>query len=58
MSETADSQIIILTAGVRVSPGMSREDVLSINAEIVIFCTEKGKAQNELQKRIWNSWYP
>lgn len=33
-SETADSDVVILTSGVPRKPGMSREDLLKVNAEI------------------------
>ncbi len=35
MAETADSDIVIITAGVARKPGMTREDLVSINAGIV-----------------------
>ncbi len=42
--DTKDSDIIIITAGVARKPGMSRDDLLKINAEIV------GKAATETLK--------
>lgn len=39
-TKTADSDIVVLTAGVPRKPGMSRDDLISINAAIVKSCTE------------------
>lgn len=39
-SRTANSDIVVLTAGVPRKPGMSRDDLISINADIVKSCTE------------------
>lgn len=39
-SKTANSDIVVLTAGVPRKPGMSRDDLISINADIVKSCTE------------------
>ncbi len=39
--DTANSHIIIITAGIARKPGMSRDDLQSTNAEIVRFCTEQ-----------------
>ncbi|MFH0865468.1 MAG: malate dehydrogenase [Bacteroidota bacterium] len=39
-AKTADSDIVVLTAGVPRKPGMSRDDLISINAAIVKSCTE------------------
>lgn len=39
-SKTAGSDIVVLTAGVPRKPGMSRDDLISINADIVKTCTE------------------
>lgn len=39
-SKTAGSDIVVLTAGVPRKPGMSRDDLISINADIVKSCTE------------------
>jgi malate dehydrogenase len=38
---TAGSDVIIITAGLPRKPGMSRDDLLAINAKIVRECTEK-----------------
>jgi malate dehydrogenase len=38
---TADSQIVVITAGIARKPGMSREDLLSTNANIVRSVTEQ-----------------
>jgi malate dehydrogenase len=37
---TADSDIVVITAGVPRKPGMSRDDLISINAKIVVSVTE------------------
>ena len=39
-SKTADSDVVVLTAGVPRKPGMTRDDLISINAGIVESCTE------------------
>ena len=39
-SKTADSDIVVITAGVPRKPGMSRDDLISINADIVKTATE------------------
>jgi len=39
--ETADSDVIVVTAGMPRKPGMSRDDLLKINAEIVYQVVEK-----------------
>ena len=39
-SKTAGSDIVIITAGVPRKPGMSRDDLISINADIVKTSTE------------------
>ncbi len=39
-SKTAGSEIVVLTAGVPRKPGMSRDDLISINADIVKTSTE------------------
>ena len=41
--DTADSQVVILTAGRPRKPGMTREDLLKTNLEIVRSCAEKIK---------------
>jgi len=50
-SATKDSDIIIITAGLPRKPGMSRDDLLSANAEIV------GKAATETLKYSPNAFY-
>jgi len=40
-SKTAGSEVVVLTAGVPRKPGMSRDDLISINAGIVKSCTEE-----------------
>lgn len=50
-SATKDSDIIIITAGLPRKPGMSRDDLLSANAEIV------GKAATETLKHSPNAFY-
>ena len=39
--DTADSDIIVVTAGISRKPGMSRNDLLNTNAEIVKKCVEE-----------------
>ncbi|RKZ98452.1 MAG: malate dehydrogenase [Gammaproteobacteria bacterium] len=39
--DTADSDIVIITAGVSRKPGMSRDDLLEINANILVSIVEK-----------------
>jgi len=39
--ETADSQVVIITAGLARKPGMSRDDLLAKNVSIVKSCTEQ-----------------
>lgn len=39
--ETADSDVVIITAGLPRKPGMSRDDLLKTNAEIVGSCTDE-----------------
>ncbi len=39
--DTADSDIVVLTAGVARKPGMSRDDLLKINAKIVTSATQE-----------------
>ncbi|HUH13804.1 MAG TPA: malate dehydrogenase, partial [Longimicrobiales bacterium] len=41
--ETADSQIVVVTAGIARKPGMSREDLLKTNADIVRQVSEQIK---------------
>lgn len=38
--DTADSDVVILTAGIPRKPGMSRDDLLATNSKIVKDCTE------------------
>jgi malate dehydrogenase len=49
--DTADSDVIVITAGLARKPGMSRDDLLTANAEIV------GKATLETIKRSPNAIY-
>ena len=44
--ETANSDIVIITAGLARKPGMSRDDLLTKNAEIVGDCAEKAVKQS------------
>jgi malate dehydrogenase len=39
--DTANSDIVVITAGIARKPGMSRDDLLSINAGIVSSCAEQ-----------------
>ena len=39
-SKTAGSEVVVITAGVPRKPGMTRDDLISINAGIVKTCTE------------------
>lgn len=41
LEETRDSEVVIITAGARRTEGMSRDDLLKINAEIVGECVAK-----------------
>lgn len=41
--ETADSDVVVITAGIPRKPGMSRDDLLSTNAKIVTSVTEQIK---------------
>ncbi len=50
-ADTKDSDIIIITAGVARKPGMSRDDLLKINADIV------GTASTETLKYSPNAFY-
>src|ERR1700674_1419361 len=38
--DTADSEVVILTAGLPRKPGMSRDELLAVNSKIVKECTE------------------
>lgn len=40
-AETANSDIVIITAGLARKPGMSRDDLLKTNADIVGYCAEQ-----------------
>lgn len=44
--ETANSDIIIITAGIARKPGMSRDDLMNTNSGIVKACTEAAVAQS------------
>ncbi len=44
--ETANSDIIILTAGIARKPGMSRDDLMNTNSAIVKSCTELAVAKS------------
>ncbi|MHB8918117.1 MAG: malate dehydrogenase [Desulfocucumaceae bacterium] len=39
--DTRDSDLVVITAGIARKPGMSRDDLLSINAKIVASCAEQ-----------------
>jgi malate dehydrogenase len=45
-AETADSSIVVITAGLPRKPGMSRDDLAQTNAKIVINATEQAIAQS------------
>ena len=44
--ETADSDVIVLTAGLPRKPGMSRDELLEANKGIVVSCTEQAVAKS------------
>lgn len=44
--DTADSDVIIITAGLPRKPGMSRDDLLATNAKIVHDCASKAAAKS------------
>jgi malate dehydrogenase len=44
--ETADSDLIIITAGIPRKPGMSRDDLMNTNSTIVKNCTEAAAAKS------------
>jgi len=44
--DTADSSIVVITAGVARKPGMSRDDLLNINTGIVKQCCEQVRASS------------
>jgi len=43
-SDTANSDVVVITAGIARKPGMSRDDLLSTNSNIVSECTRKAVA--------------
>ncbi|MCZ6775674.1 MAG: malate dehydrogenase [Ignavibacteria bacterium] len=43
---TADSEIVIITAGIARKPGMSRDDLMNTNSGIVKSCTESAVAKS------------
>ncbi|MBI3005091.1 MAG: malate dehydrogenase [Ignavibacteriales bacterium] len=45
-NETANSDIVLLTAGIARKPGMSRDDLQKTNADIVKSCTEQAVAKS------------
>jgi len=45
-AETANSDIIVITAGIARKPGMSRDDLMNTNTAIVKSCTESAVAQS------------
>jgi malate dehydrogenase len=44
--ETANSDIVIITAGIARKPGMSRDDLMNTNSAIVKSCTEQAVAKS------------
>jgi malate dehydrogenase len=44
--ETADSEIIVITSGLPRKPGMSRDDLLKVNAGIVAECTRQSTSRS------------
>lgn len=44
--ETANSDIVIITAGIARKPGMSRDDLMNTNSAIVKSCTEQAVARS------------
>lgn len=44
--DTAGSDIVVITAGIPRKPGMTRDDLLKINAKIVVEASEKAIAQS------------
>jgi malate dehydrogenase len=48
-ADTAGSDIVVITAGVPRKPGMTRDDLISINAGIVSSCTEQILKYSETQ---------
>ena len=45
-ADTAGSDVVVITAGIPRKPGMTREDLLKINAKIVVEASEKAIAQS------------
>jgi malate dehydrogenase len=45
-TDTAGSDIVVITAGIPRKPGMTRDDLLKINAKIVVEASEKAIAQS------------
>lgn len=45
-ADTADSDIVVITAGIPRKPGMSRDDLLKINAKIVVEASQKAIAHS------------
>lgn len=44
--ESADSDIVVITAGIARKPGMSRDDLMNTNSQIVKSCTEAAVARS------------
>src|SRR5207245_7605743 len=53
---TAGSDVVVITAGLPRSPGMSRDDLVTTNEKIVKDVTEKGGAESTdaIQTVVWN----
>ncbi len=45
-NETANSDIVVITAGIARKPGMSRDDLMNTNSSIVKSCTESAVAKS------------
>jgi len=45
-NETANSDIVVITAGIARKPGMSRDDLMNTNSSIVRSCTESAVAKS------------
>ncbi len=54
---TKGSELFVVTAGIPRKPGMSRDDLVKTNAEIVKSVSEEIKTRNALQ-RPSSSWSP
>ena len=59
--DTADSDVIVVTAGIPRKPGMSRDDLLSTNAKIVTSVAEQIKATSPeavviVVSNPWTRW--